>query len=77
MKHPLIGLYFTIVIGYWLYLIWQYPIYSGSYSLGRALVWPADFLRWLFWSLNWGSCHDNHIERITPEKPLDVDVKSE
>lgn len=48
MKHPLIGLYFTIVIGYWLYLIWQYPIYSGSYSLGWALVWPADFLRWLF-----------------------------
>lgn len=48
MKHPLIGLYFTIVIGYWLYSIWQYPIYSGSYSLGRALVWPADFLRWLF-----------------------------
>ncbi|MDS7932876.1 hypothetical protein RMB03_02690 [Acinetobacter sp. V91_7] len=48
MKHPLIGLYFTIVIGYWLYLIWQYPIYSRSYSLGRALVWPADFLRWLF-----------------------------
>ncbi|MDS7927977.1 hypothetical protein RMB03_00405 [Acinetobacter sp. V91_7] len=48
MKHPLIGLYFTIVIGYWLYLIWQYPIYSGGYALGRALVWPADFLRWLF-----------------------------
>jgi len=48
MKHPLIGLYFTIVVGYWLYLIWEYPVISNMYLLGRAIVWPADFLRWLF-----------------------------
>ncbi|MEN3984449.1 hypothetical protein N3940_00070 [Acinetobacter baumannii] len=41
MKHPFFTFYFTIVIGYWLYCIWEYPgHYSGAYLLGRALVWP-------------------------------------
>ncbi|MEX3013848.1 hypothetical protein AB3515_16545 [Acinetobacter baumannii] len=31
--------YFTIVIGYWLYCIWEYPGQSGAYLLGGALVW--------------------------------------
>ncbi|MDC4728833.1 hypothetical protein OHV87_18470, partial [Acinetobacter baumannii] len=49
MKHPFFTFYFTIVIGYWLYCIWEYPgHYSGAYLLGRALVWPVIFIRWFF-----------------------------
>ncbi|MEO4110887.1 hypothetical protein [Acinetobacter pittii] len=49
MKHPFFTFYFTIVIGYWLFCIWEYPEhYSGAYLLGRALVWPVIFIRWFF-----------------------------
>ncbi|HGY4641083.1 TPA: hypothetical protein ACNV0F_003828 [Acinetobacter baumannii] len=48
MKHPFFTFYFTIVIGYWLYCIWEYPGQSGAYLIGGALVWPAALIRWFF-----------------------------
>ena len=38
-----------IAIGYWFYLIYQYPgFYSKAYLLGRALTWPFQLLMWFF-----------------------------
>lgn len=38
-----------IAIGYWFYLIYQYPgFYSKAYLLGGALMWPFRLLMWFF-----------------------------
>jgi hypothetical protein len=48
MKKALM-LYVMITLGYWVKLIWTWPVgYVKSYLLGRAIVWPFIFLQWIF-----------------------------
>ena len=41
--------YSVITLGYWFYLMYEYPdFYTKSYLLGRAITWPIQLLMWIF-----------------------------
>ncbi|MFC6053202.1 hypothetical protein ACFPT0_10205 [Acinetobacter portensis] len=45
----ILAFYVVILLGYWFYLIYNYPdLYSKAYLLGKALTWPFQLLGWIF-----------------------------
>lgn len=49
MRFSYLGGYILIVLMYWGSLVWRFnEFYPASYLLGKALVWPAVFVQWVF-----------------------------